>query len=141
MTETTPEAFAADFDRLVPTLLQEWPELDREALDATGGDLDQVVGLVAQATGRTKTLARKQVAELWSLLEGERPLLGRLEQMVEGLEARARSLAEEHDIADRGRQLFDQAEEKVREDPLKALLWTLGIGFFLGLFFGVGRGR
>ena len=137
MTETIDTAtFADDFERLLPALKAEWPELDDDELAETKGDLDELVSLVSRVTGHTRSLARKQVLELHGMLQQGHPVLERLEEMVGRMEERARELADS-ELVDRGRQL---AEEKVRENPIQSVLWALVAGLVLGLLLGGRRG-
>ena len=135
--EIDPETLTADFERLVPALKAEWPELDADELMATSGELDALVELIVGTTGHTKTLVRRQVAELHGLLQTGNPVLDRLEEMLGRLEGRARDLAD-HQLVDRGREL---AEERVRANPLQSVLWALVAGLVLGLLLGGRRGR
>ncbi len=136
MTETIDaETISRDFERLRPALKAEWPDLDDDELAGTGGDLDKLVELIAQATGYTKSLVRQQITELHGMLGN--PVLERLEELAGRLEERARELAD-HELVDKGRAM---AEEKVRANPLQSVLWALVVGLVLGLLLGSRRGR
>lgn len=65
--------------------------------------------------------------------------VGRLEEKLKVLEDRAREAAKDAEVV--GRDLVTETEQRVRENPLQAILTALGIGFLLGVIFGVGRGR
>ncbi|MCC6521925.1 MAG: hypothetical protein IT373_04630 [Polyangiaceae bacterium] len=132
--------FAKSFDKLVPLIRNEWPEVEAEALDKTGGDFEQVVTLVAKKTEHTKTLVRKQLTELHSVSHEEPATageLGRLRKMVDRLQAKS------HEISDYVQQkMLADAKKKVADNPLTALLMALGLGLVLGfLLRGFGRGR
>jgi ElaB/YqjD/DUF883 family membrane-anchored ribosome-binding protein len=135
--EIDPKTLARDFERLLPTLEQEWPEVPADELAATAGELEAVVDLVAGTTGHSKTLIRRQLFELHGLLETGNPVLDRMEELLGRLEGRARELAD-HELVDRGREL---AEQRVKDNPLQSVLWALVAGLILGLFLGGRRGR
>ncbi|MBI4954605.1 MAG: hypothetical protein HY908_21450 [Myxococcales bacterium] len=128
--------FAKSFDKLVPLIRNEWPEVEAEALDKTGGDFEQVVTLVAKKTEHTKTLVRKQLTELQSVSHeepGTAGELGRLRKIVDRLQARSHEISE---------KMLADAKKKVSDNPLTALLMALGLGLVLGfLLRGFGRGR
>jgi ElaB/YqjD/DUF883 family membrane-anchored ribosome-binding protein len=63
----------------------------------------------------------------------------RLEEKLKVLEDRARKAATEAEVF--GNDLVTETEKRVRDNPLQAILTALGIGFLLGVLFGVGRGR
>ena len=65
-------------------------------------------------------------------------------QAAEGLRAAAGAVAQEYrgraeeywnDASDRVRSFQDDTEQYVRENPTKAVLTALGVGFVLGLIF------
>jgi ElaB/YqjD/DUF883 family membrane-anchored ribosome-binding protein len=63
----------------------------------------------------------------------------RLEEKLKTLESTARGAAKEAEgLRD---DLIAETEKRVRANPVGAVLTALGIGFVLGLIFGVGRGR
>ncbi len=63
-----PDAFRVAFADVRPLILDEWPTVDVDALDATEGALDEVVVLVAERSGRTKALTRRLLAELLTVV-------------------------------------------------------------------------
>ena len=167
MAEAAAANIYPDFDKLIALIREEWPGVAEADLRETGGDVDRVVALVARVTEHTKALARRQVAELASLVEATEDApssatdalaarveaaLRRLEQQTAGLRGqasdvvgRASELAgRANEVADHVRRdLVPEAEEKVRENLLTSLLVALGLGMILGLIVGgsFGRGR
>jgi ElaB/YqjD/DUF883 family membrane-anchored ribosome-binding protein len=124
------EQFAKDFTRTSELILEEWPELGVEKLEATGGDLEKVIAAVSDAVGKTKVTVRRQLAELHQLAQqsaGDDGVvareLRRLREMVERLESRTQDLAD----------LPKEARQKVEENLWTSLLVALGLGFLLGL--------
>ena len=63
----------------------------------------------------------------------------RLEEKLKTLEGRARTAA--RDAEGLREDLVAETEKRVRANPVGALFTALGVGFVLGLLFGVGRGR
>lgn len=51
--------------RLVSTILGEWSQIDERDLFATHGEFDKAVALIAERTGYTKALARRQLEEIY----------------------------------------------------------------------------
>jgi ElaB/YqjD/DUF883 family membrane-anchored ribosome-binding protein len=135
-------AFQADFEAVVPLIREEWPDVEKDALDGTGGSLDKVVALVAAKTEHTKALVKRQLSELHELSQKSEKKPMNLESALEDIEARARDLLDK--IEAKGgeaaehikREVVPVAEEKVKENLLTSLLITLGLGFILGILFG-----
>jgi ElaB/YqjD/DUF883 family membrane-anchored ribosome-binding protein len=124
------EQFAKDFARTSEFILEEWPELGVETLEATGGDLEKVIAAVSDAVGKTKATVRRQLAELHQLAQQSADddgvvarELRRLREMVERLESRTQDLAD----------LPKEARQRVEENLWTSLLVALGLGFLLGL--------
>jgi hypothetical protein len=153
--------FHSAFPQLASAILEEWPQLDAESLAAASADQEKVVELIAEKSGHTKTLVRKQLEEILQIVtapvDGVRPdrhtmagfahdaraaaatvgeaahdALHSVEAILEKFEKRTRPLLREL----RGNVLTD-ARDKVREHWLLALLGTLGLGFLVGLLFSV----
>lgn len=131
-------AAAVSFDTLRPLLLAEWPDLDREALDATAGDTDAIVNLVAQATDKPKVVIKLQVDDLVAAASDRRvrATAARIDEALRRLEERAGEVRDHVK-----RDLVPEAEQKVKENLLTSLLVALGLGLILGLLLGSRRGR
>lgn len=117
---------------LVPLMVDEWPEVDRDLLDGAGNDLGEVVEVISTATGRTKTLVKAQLAELAVYAKADDATdtaddLTRMRRMLKNLEAKSQEIAE----FARG-QMLPQAKEKVQENLVVSLLVAVGLGFLLG---------
>ncbi len=115
---------------LTPLLLEEWPEIDRAALDGAGQDLGEVVGVISTSTGRTKTLVKAQISELAVYAQSEsdekKDELSRIKNMINRLESKSQEMVEY------ARGQIPQAQEKVRENLVVSLLVAVGLGFLLG---------
>lgn len=140
--------FAARFDQLRPGILEEWPELDAEVLDGTAGELERVVALVAERTGRTRAVSRRLLRELLAEVdapaappaartprpanrEPEPPHLDALERLFTTLESHLDDLTRQvkADVA-------PLALDTVRQHMGMALLIAGGLGVMLGLALG-----
>ncbi|MCB9765701.1 MAG: hypothetical protein H6739_38360 [Alphaproteobacteria bacterium] len=151
--------FSRDFDALKGLILSEWPDIEAGALDATDGEVDEVVRVVAEQTDHSRTLVRDQLAELQHIhnksnngpsVQIER-MLNRLETRVNELsgqvkdelvpQARKRAVELRDEARERAMAAKDQVEEKVHENLLVSLLIAVGFGFIIGLLLGGSRGR
>ncbi len=148
------DSFAAAFGDVKKLILDEWPDVPSEALDATAGDPDNVVELVTKSTQHSKALVRKHMAEIAEVadidsktLEGRMVrLLHRLEQKTEPVVSGARAAVSELETQsarlrkDAG-ALQHQAEDKIKDNLWQSLIAALGVGLLLGLVVGLTRGR
>ena len=137
--EVSADAFKSAFAAVSALIRQEWPSIDARALDATGGDLDQVVELVAAKLERTKASVKKQLAELHALATSTDKVeakVSTLQAMVDKLEARSREIAERVK-----KEMLPQAEERVRNNLWTSLLIALGLGMLIGLLLRIGGSR
>jgi len=131
-------SFAQVFDRVQTLIVEEWPSVSKEALAQTGGDLEKVAAIVAESAGRTRALAKKQLAELASLAKDAKSASGdevqrlraRFEGLVQELEQKSQSIVKKGDDLER------EARKKVEENLWTSLLVALGLGFILGLLTG-----
>lgn len=138
--DTKQAAFAERFERLAPMIREEWPEVDRIALEQTKGDFELVVALISTETDHSKTLVKKQLQEIATIADdngASQNEVRKLKQMVERLQAKSQ------DVTDYvKRQMVADAREKVNQNPLVALLTAVGVGLILGFILrGLGRGR
>lgn len=150
----SPEGFTAAFPQIRPLVLDQWPEVDADALDGTEGDPDAVVVLVADATQHTKALVRKQLGELAEVAGVDASgIEARLVRLLHYLEGKAEPVAGEakrlaDTVRERGEDVGKQVAGKVHEaeDTMKDNLWmsllaALGLGLVAGLLVGLTRGR
>ncbi len=135
----TSDAFKSAFGRLQSVLVKEWPSIDREALAATGGDLDHVVELIVQKGQLTQALVRQKIEELHAMSANPSTFANideRLREALDRIEKRTNDLADEV-----RNKVIPAASEKVKENLLVSLLVALGLGFILGILFGFGVRR
>jgi ElaB/YqjD/DUF883 family membrane-anchored ribosome-binding protein len=155
MSDTASSSRVSDlWDRLGPSILEEWPQLDPDALAAAKDDVDQLVTLIATAADRTRASARHQLDELIRLAEPRRRdletrltvLLERLEEGIEPIGKQAREVISEVEaraegLADEVKAQLPQAEEHMRKNLWTTVFAALGIGLIFGLLWGTSRGR
>lgn len=162
--------FHKAFPQLSSALLEEWPQIEAESLSATQGELDKVVGLIVEKTGHTKTLARRQLEELYRIVTaptdgGSFGASARGAATVFAHDARAaaatvseaahEALTSVEEVLARfekktARMLRDlhlnqvvtHTGDKIREHWLASLLVTLGLGFIVAaVVTGLTRGK
>ena len=130
-TSTTQQQFRERFETLLPSIQREWPEVARQALEATRGSLDEVVEVIAGQTGKTGGAIRSQLHDLLQVA-GEQT--SRLASSLEPLERQLEDL-----LDDLNSTLRPRLEKPVRERPLLALGLAGAVGLLLGLMLASGR--
>ena len=158
LTAATKKAFKHHFESMVPLLLSEWPQLTEANLAATEGDVDSTVVYISGETDRTKTLVRRQINELATLVEVDAPAPDKvaangassssleptgplgvdkssIDNLLDDLEARTENLIQELKT-----EMLPELEKRARGNLGQSLLIALGIGFVLGLILGGKRG-
>lgn len=143
-----PELLRARFVQLLPLLAEEWPDLNPVEVEATDGDAQALVELIASRTDQTRALTRRKVAELLSLLNpppkraratpGTRPPPSPSTPVSEPLDRLVISLEEYLDDLTRQvkRDVAPLALSSAREHMGLALLLAAGLGLTVGLFLG-----
>ncbi len=141
-----PARLTAHFGALRPWILDEWPDLDADALDGTGGDADALTSLIAEHTGRTRAATRHQLAELLDLATRPDPEPTRqarrsapppvepadpIERLVSSLEGHLDELTRQVKA-----DVTPLAVDTARKHLGLTLLLAGGIGLMLGLFLG-----
>lgn len=162
--------FHGAFPQLSSALLEEWPQIEADALSATHGELDKVVGLIVEKTGHTKTLAKRQLEELYRIVTaptegGSFSASARGAASVFAHDARAaaatvseaahEALSSVEEVLARFEkktakmlrdlhlnQIVTHTGERIREHWLATLLCTLGLGFIVAaVVTGLTRGK
>lgn len=127
-----PAQFSRNFLFLKPLILETWPEVDRKALHATGGDLDRIVELVARSTDH-HDLVRRQLAQIAQEGDpGELGMFARLNRSVRRLELQTGNLFQNAGY---------QATDAVSAHVWRNLFLTLFGGLLIGLILGSSRSR
>lgn len=143
--ESTGAAFSKSFPSVKPLISAEWPAVDEAALDATGGDYQEVVDLVVRQTEQDPELVERQLAELQQVAAEEAPApSGTAEKTQRPMHEALRTMQSKmNEVADYVRkQLVDDARTRARDNFLVTLLMAIGLGFIVGFVLrGLGRGR
>lgn len=144
-TASTHVSFRDDFTRIRPLILEQWPQIDGDALEQTQGDYDLLVSLIATETEHSKALVKKQLGEISDVAqaksgdkdEEQDNEIKRLQGMVDRLTARSQEVS--NYVRE---QMLVDARGQVNKNPLVALLMAVGLGFVVGFILrGLGRGR
>jgi ElaB/YqjD/DUF883 family membrane-anchored ribosome-binding protein len=135
--ELSQEKFKSSFGALQQAILGEWPVIDKDALLETAGNLEKVIDLVAETTDHTRTLVRKQIAELSEMDTPKFLSRDKAAEMLDRLNKRTSELVKEL-----REKHVETAKTTMRENIFVTLFAALGIGLILGLIFGgFRRGR
>lgn len=159
LAELSDDSFKDNLNELIPLIEAEWPSMDTEILRAAEGDVDAVVDYIAAQTEHTRTLVRRQLAELNSLAIRDRMtkeaqvkpatngnsttngtsgsgLSSEIDQILQVLERHTEDL-----VGQFKKDVLPEVGDRARSNIGTSLLTALGIGFLLGIIIGGGRGR
>ncbi len=125
------EGFRERFETLLPRIQRRWPEVARHTLEATRGSFDDVTHVIAEQSGRTATVVRRQLLELADVAGDQ---THRLAESLEPLEQQLEGLLDELNAT-----LRPRIEKPVRERPLMAIGIAAGVGVVIGLVLASGR--
>jgi len=150
--EADTSRFRERFAAVGPLIRAEWPAVEPTLLEATKGELDAVVTLIAKHADRTRVATKRALLELLSEADRVIDVNGASGASSKGsaspdaiddaLAALRRFEAFAGDEAKRMKAtIVPDAEAHVRKNVWSSLLIALGIGLVLGLWFNGGRGR
>jgi ElaB/YqjD/DUF883 family membrane-anchored ribosome-binding protein len=130
-TTVSRDRFRERFDALLPTIQREWPQVARETLEATRGNLDEMVSVIAEQTGRTASGVQDQLLDLVHVAgDRTRDLVDRIGPLEEQLE---------HLLDELNSSLRPRIEKPVRDRPLLAVGVAAAVGLIAGLLLAPGR--
>src|SRR5260221_4845159 len=130
--ELSQEKFQTSFGKLQDIIVGEWPSIDKDQLLATAGNLEKVVDLVAEATDHTRTLVRRQIAELSEIDKSKASPREKATEMLDRINKRTAELVKEL-----REKHVETAKTTMRENIFVTIFAALGLGLILGLIFGV----
>lgn len=138
-TAATNDPIAADrfretYPELKPLLLQEYPQIDAQTLDANNSDPEKLINFIAKKTDHTRTKVRRDIDELSQIVRANGE--GRLRRAMHVLEERSQELATRFQ-----EEIVPKAEQQMREYLWTSVFSALGVGVVIGLLFGLTRGR
>jgi ElaB/YqjD/DUF883 family membrane-anchored ribosome-binding protein len=125
------DGFRERFETLLPRIQRQWPEVARHTLEATRGSFDEVTHVIAEQSGRTATVVRRQLLDLADVAGDQ---THRLAETLEPLEQQLEGLLDELNAT-----LRPRIEKPVRERPLMAIGIAAGVGVLLGMLISSGR--
>ncbi len=148
------DAFRGSFSEVARLICEEWPKVDREALDATEGDPQKVLDTVVAATGHSKVLVRKHLGEIAEVAGVDASgIEARLVRLLHFLEDKADPIGQEAQrlagqVRDRGVSVgktvagsVHEAEGTMKDNLWVSLIAAMGLGVLAGLIAGMTRGR
>lgn len=168
LAELSDDSFKNNLNELIPLIEAEWPGMDTELIRAAEGDLNAVVDYIATQTEHTRTLVRRQLAELNGLAIRDRIAQeAQVKPMSNGSSASSSTsgtngtngtngsgLSSEIDqilqvlerhtedlVGQFKKDVLPEVSDRARSNIGTSLLTALGIGFLLGIIIGGGRGR
>lgn len=138
--EWSKASFQQHFQTLLPLILAEWPQLSKDALLQTEGDLEQAIAHISAHTQQTRTLVQEHLKELATVAAKRSATLrsqthAKVDGLVQDLEQRTEQLMQEFKS-----EILPELENKARSNIGSSLLMALGLGFILGLLVGGRRG-
>jgi ElaB/YqjD/DUF883 family membrane-anchored ribosome-binding protein len=162
-TESRATDWKRAFATVLPLVREEWPTLDREAVEETAGDFEKLTTIVAAHLDRTKTVVRRQLLELLLVAESDTAEARSTETGARGLNGSSKKeetsnskpevmQVDEVIAAIRRLESFaageakrvsgkviPMAETKVRQNLWVSILMALGLGMIVGLWLNGGR--
>ena len=123
--------FNERFEKLLPKIQQEWPDLAKQTLEATKGSLDELVRVIANHSGKSNYRVEEQLEEIFNAASN------RTKDIAESLEPFEKQL--EDLLDDLNTTLRPKIEKPVRARPLLSIGIATGVGLLLGLLIAGGR--
>jgi len=124
------QTITGEWNQLCGLARQRWSQLTEDDLGVQEGNLEQLVGRIQQKTGEGREAIEKFFSEITS----------RGSSAVAHAAEAAGQYA--HQVGDRLRERYDNAESLVRHHPTETVLAAFGIGLVAGVITGLAiRGR
>tara|TARA_Y100001968_G_scaffold331299_1_gene385540 strand:- start:1366 stop:1821 length:456 start_codon:yes stop_codon:yes gene_type:complete len=120
-----------EFENLLPSIQERWPEVAKQTLEATRGSFDELVRVISLHSGKTKYGVKDQLEDLLStasnttkdIAESFEPLEKQLEDLLDEL----------------NKTLRPKIEKPIKQRPLLAIGIAAGIGVVLGVLLNGGK--
>tara|TARA_B100000965_G_C18900542_1_gene460098 strand:+ start:28 stop:492 length:465 start_codon:yes stop_codon:yes gene_type:complete len=129
--KSTEQWFTEQFDKILPKIQEQWPDLAKQTLEATKGSFDDLINVISIHSGKNSFGVKEQLEEIFhsatdttkGLAESLEPLEKQLEDLLDELNSTLRP----------------RIERPVRKRPLLAIGIAAGIGVLFGILLGGGR--
>jgi uncharacterized protein YjbJ (UPF0337 family) len=119
------QAIQGEWNYLCGLARQRWGQLTEDDLGVQEGNIEQLVGRIQQKTGEGREAIEKFFSEMTS----------RGSSSVAHAAESAGQYA--HQVGDRVRERYDNAESLVRHYPIESVVAAFGIGLVAGLIAGL----
>ena len=118
-------------DSLIPVIKEKWPAIAQQTLETAKGNIDDLVGVIANHTGTSATGIKNQLFEIidsiqdnnWEIAEKIEPIESQLEELLEEL----------------NNTLRPKIEGPIRKKPILSIAIAAGIGLFIGSLINSGK--
>jgi uncharacterized protein YjbJ (UPF0337 family) len=119
------QAIQGEWNYLCGLARQRWSQLTEDDLGVQEGNIEQLIGRIQQKTGEGREAIEKFFSEMTS--RGSSAVAHAAESA--GQHA--------HQVSDRIRERYDNAESLVRHHPVETVVTAFGIGLVAGLIAGL----
>tara|TARA_B100000941_G_C28101519_1_gene348630 strand:+ start:37 stop:498 length:462 start_codon:yes stop_codon:yes gene_type:complete len=118
-------------DSLIPLIQEQWPTIAKHTIEATKGSIDELVGVIANNTGKSSIGIKNQLLEIidsvqennWGISEKIEPIETQLEELLEEL----------------NKTLRPKIEGPIRKKPILSITIAAIIGLFIGSLINSGK--
>ena len=118
-------------DSLIPLIQEKWPNIAQQTLETAKGNIDDLVGVIANHTGTSATGIKNQLFEIidsiqdnnWEITEKIEPIESQLEELLEEL----------------NNTLRPKIEGPIRKKPILSIAIAAGIGLLIGSLINSGK--
>ena len=118
-------------DSLIPLIQEKWPNIAQQTLETAKGNIDDLVGVIANHTGSSASGIQNQLFEIidsiqennWEIAEKIEPIENQLEELLDEL----------------NKTLRPKIEKPIRKKPILSIAIAAGIGLLIGSFINSGR--
>tara|TARA_Y100001968_G_C19419004_1_gene750646 strand:+ start:1074 stop:1538 length:465 start_codon:yes stop_codon:yes gene_type:complete len=129
--ELSDQWFNEKFERLLPRIQREWPDVAKQTLEATKGSLDELIQVISKHSGNSNYGVEEKLEEIFNAASDKTKdiahTLEPLEQQLEDL------------LDDLNTTLRPKIEKPIRSKPLVAIGIATGVGLLLGILIAGGR--
>ena len=111
-------------DSLIPLIQEKWPNIAQQTLETAKGNIDDLVGVIANQTGSSASGIKNQLFQIiesiqennWEIADKIEPIESQLEELLDELNSTLRP----------------KLETPIRKKPILSIAIAAGIGLFIG---------